>query len=56
MERVIRNIGIILIFVAIVILGINLVLNKNSNVLLGTSALLIIFGLLSYITLQKYYH
>jgi len=56
MERVIRNIGILIIFIAILILSIYLIFSKSSNALLGTSAILIIVGLLSYIVLQKYYN
>ena len=56
MDRIIRNIGIVLIFIALLILFINFILNKNSNTMLGISALLIVAGLLSYIFLQKYYN
>ena len=54
MKGLLKNLGLILIVVAAIILIVcSFTGNVNNNVILGTSAALVVLGLVSYIVLNK---
>ena len=54
MKGLLKNLGLILIVVAAIILIVcSFTGNVNNNVILGTSAALVVLGLVSYIELNK---
>lgn len=54
MKGLLKNLGLILILVGVVILiACSLTGNVNNNTILGTSALLVVLGLISYIVINK---
>ena len=54
MKSLLKNLGLILILVGVVILlGCSLTGNVNNNAILGTSVVLVVLGLISYIVINK---
>lgn len=54
MKGLLKNLGLILILAGVVILiACSLTGNVNNNAILGTSALLVVLGLISYIVINK---
>lgn len=54
MKGLLKSLGLILILVGVVILiACSLTGNVNNNILLGTSAVLVVLGLISYIVINK---
>ena len=54
MKGLLKNLGLILILVGVIILIVcSLTGNVNNNALLGTSAVLVVLGLISYIIINK---
>ena len=54
MKGLLKNLGLILILIGVIILLIcSMTGNVNSNGILGTSAVLIVLGLVSYIVINK---
>lgn len=54
MKGLLKSLGLILILVGVVILiACSLTGNVNNNTLLGTSAVLVVLGLISYIVINK---
>ena len=54
MKGLLKNLGLILILVGVVILlGWSLTGNVNNNAILGTSVVLVVLGLISYIVINK---
>jgi len=54
MKGLLKNLGLILILVGVVILlACSLTGNVNNNAILGTSVVLVVLGLISYIVINK---
>ncbi len=54
MKGLLKNLGLILILVAVLILiACSLTGNVNNNTVLGTAAVLVVVGLISYIVINK---
>ena len=54
MKGLLKNLGLILILVgAVILVACSFTGNVNSNTILGTSAVLIVIGLISYILINK---
>ena len=54
MKGLLKNLGLILVLVGVVILiACSFTGNVNNNTLLGTSAILMVLGLISYIVINK---
>ena len=54
MKGLLKSLGLILILIGVVILiACSFTVNVNSNAILGTSAVLIVIGLVSYIAINK---
>lgn len=54
MKGLLKNLGLILILIgAVILIACSITGNVNNNAILGTSATLVIVGLISYITINK---
>ncbi|MEY8706182.1 hypothetical protein AALK94_02290 [Bacteroides faecichinchillae] len=54
MKDLLKNLGLILILIGVVILlACSITGNVNNNVVLGTSAVFVVLGLISYIVINK---
>lgn len=54
MKGLLKNLGLILILVgAVILIASSVTGNVNNNVVLGTSAILVVVGLISYIAINK---
>ena len=54
MKGLLKNLGLILILAGVVILlGCSFIGNVNNNAILGTSVVLVVLGLISYIVINK---
>ena len=54
MKDLLKNLGLILILIGVVILlACSITGNVNNNAVLGTSAVLVVLGLISYIVINK---
>ncbi len=54
MKGLLKNLGLILILIGVIILIVcSLTGNVNNNAILGTSAVLVVLGLISYIVINK---
>lgn len=54
MKGLLKNLGLILILIgAVILIACSITGNVNNNAILGTSATLVVVGLISYITINK---
>ncbi|MCD8182622.1 MAG: hypothetical protein LUE99_05520 [Bacteroides sp.] len=54
MKGLLKNLGLILILVgAVILVACSFTGNVNNNIILGTSAVLVVVGLISYIAINK---
>jgi len=54
MKDILKNLGLLIILVGVILLGIVVVLHKETNTYLSISLLLIAIGLISHIVINKY--
>ena len=55
MNTLIKNAGIIVIMIGVIFLAYNLLANKNSNILLFISLLLVLIGLAGHVLIDKHF-